>query len=58
MVKKSKQVSQVKLMRVSTDNLDFLGTLCTKKGMSYDDALLRLIRTATKSKLKEMLLAE
>jgi hypothetical protein len=54
MVKKTKQISQFKLMRVSNDSLDFLGSLCSK-GMSYDDALLKLIKIVSKPNFKELL---
>ena len=43
---KTDKAGKFKSVRISIINTNFLDTLCTKKGMSYDDALTILIKTA------------
>lgn len=51
---KPKEMKLMKLMRISPVNHEFLASLCTKKGMSFDDALsLILRRVNTKGVLLE-----
>jgi hypothetical protein len=43
---KADKAGKFKSVRLSITNTNFLDTLCIKKGMSYDEALTILIKTA------------